>query len=129
MEPIAIDLLRHNRIIAGGTLEFLFVSLMQWAKRQGYQRFNLGLAGPADLEIMLELPPNPNIPQTVDEHMRRFYGYKGSAAFKQLFNPTWSPRYLAYPGTASLKATCQAINHLVGDEGSAIELRRLEADR
>ncbi len=127
-EEISFDLLRHNRIIAGGTLEFLLVSLLQWAKQQGYQRFNLGLAGPADLEILLELPPNPNIPPTVDEHMRRFYSYKGSAAFKQLFNPTWSPRYLAYASTVSLKATCQAISRLVGDEGGVIELSKLRSD-
>ncbi len=33
---VTIDLMRHRREIENGTMEFLFVSLFQWARDQGY---------------------------------------------------------------------------------------------
>jgi lysylphosphatidylglycerol synthetase-like protein (DUF2156 family) len=37
---------------------------------------------------------------------------KGSYAFKQRFNPSWLPRYLAYPSGVSLRALWSAITRL-----------------
>jgi phosphatidylglycerol lysyltransferase len=45
----------------------------------------------------------------VYEHVNQFYNFKGLHAFKSKFDPTWSPRYLVYPSTASLPAVTIAI--------------------
>ncbi len=34
-------------------------------------------------------------------HGERFYNFRGLRAYKEKFDPTWMPRYLAYPGGVS----------------------------
>ena len=97
-----IDLMRHRKEIENGTMEFLFVSLIQWAKAQGYQGFNLGLSG---LSGVGEKPGDPIIEQGMHfiyEHVNQFYNFKGLHAFKEKFRPRWEPRYIIFPGTTSL---------------------------
>ena len=36
------------------------------------------------------------------ENVSQFYNFKGLHAFKEKFNPEWSPRYLIYGGAANL---------------------------
>ena len=43
------------------------------------------------------------------EHSQRFYNFKGLHGFKCKFHPHWSPRYLIYPGPASLFAVVMAV--------------------
>ena len=102
VNEITIDLMRHRQEIENGTMEFLFVSLFQWAKDQGYQTFNLGLSG---LSGVGEQPGDPAIERVlhwVYEHVNQFYNFKGLHAFKEKFHPDWSRRYLIYPGAANL---------------------------
>ncbi|RJP48398.1 MAG: DUF2156 domain-containing protein [Anaerolineaceae bacterium] len=40
----AVDLMRHCSYSEKGIMDFLFVSLFQWAKEQGFSSFNLGLS-------------------------------------------------------------------------------------
>lgn len=44
INEITIDLMRHQAEIENGTMDFLFISMFQHFKEQGYDRFNLGLA-------------------------------------------------------------------------------------
>jgi phosphatidylglycerol lysyltransferase len=46
---------------------------------------------------------------SVYEHVNQFYNFKGLHAFKEKFQPDWSPRYVIYPGTASLPTTWLAV--------------------
>ena len=41
---------------------------------------------------------------------RQFYNFQGLHKFKEKFQPRWSPRYLVYPGPASLPAVVLALN-------------------
>src|SRR5690606_20608116 len=47
---LSIDLMRHDRDIPYGTMDFLFVRLIQWGAAQGYRWFTLGLAPLSGLE-------------------------------------------------------------------------------
>ncbi len=44
INEITVDLMRHRAEIENGTMDFLFVSMFQHFKEQGYDGFNLGLA-------------------------------------------------------------------------------------
>jgi phosphatidylglycerol lysyltransferase len=46
----------------------------------------------------------------------QFYNFKGLHEFKAKFDPTWSPRYLIYPGAANLPAVTIAL--LRADSGT-----------
>jgi phosphatidylglycerol lysyltransferase len=106
---ITIDLMRHRREIEPGTMDFLFVELFSWAKENGYAAFNLGLSALAGIG---EHPDDPMIERTLHyiyQHINQFYNFKGLHDFKEKFRPTWSPRYLIYPDTASLAAAWLAV--------------------
>jgi phosphatidylglycerol lysyltransferase len=109
---ITLDLMRRRSNIENGTMEFLFVSLFEWAKTQGYDTFNLGLS---PLWGVGEHPDDPKTEQAlryIYDHMNQFYNFKGLHAFKEKFHPHWSPRYLVYPGPASLPAIAFALNRI-----------------
>ena len=106
---ITVDLMRY---IQGehGIMDFMFVSLFEWATREGYSSFNLGLSA---LSGVGEHPEDPNIERTLHyifEHVNHFYNFKGLHAFKAKFHPAWSPRYLVYPNAAALPAIALGLN-------------------
>jgi phosphatidylglycerol lysyltransferase len=115
---VSIDLMRHRRQAEKGQMDFLFVSLIEWAKERGYATFNLGLSGLAGIG---ENPTDPAIERAlhyVYEHVNQFYNFKGLHEFKAKFDPIWSPRYLIYPSVASLPAV--AIAMIRADSGTEI---------
>ncbi len=115
---ISIDLMRHRQQAEKGQMDFLFVSLIEWAKEQGYTTFNMGLSGLAGIG---ENPSDPAIERAlhyVYEHVNQFYNFKGLHEFKAKFDPSWSPRYLVYPNVASLPAVTIAM--IRADSGTDI---------
>jgi phosphatidylglycerol lysyltransferase len=109
LSEISIDLMRHRRESENGLMDFLFVSLLQWARAQGYATFNLGLSALAGIGESPEDPALERALRYIYEHVSRFYNFKGLHAFKEKFHPQWSPRYLVYPGAASLPAVVLAL--------------------
>jgi len=100
----AVDLMRHRSYSEKGIMDFLFVSLFQWAKEKGFSSFNLGLSAFSGVG---EDPKDPAPQRTLNfiyKNVNRFYNFKGLHAFKEKFHPTWSPRYLVYPGAVNLPA-------------------------
>jgi phosphatidylglycerol lysyltransferase len=99
---LTIDLMRRYREVESGTMEFLFASMLAWARDQGYEAFSLGLSAMVGVG---EKPDDPRMEQTLRalaEYVSRFYNFRGLHDFKEKFNPRWEPRYLAYLGPASL---------------------------
>jgi phosphatidylglycerol lysyltransferase len=99
-----IDLMRRRGDTERGTMDFLFVALFQWAKEQGYATFNLGLSALSGVGERADDPAVERALHYIYEHVNQFYSYKGLHDFKAKFDPQWSPRYLIYPGPASLPA-------------------------
>jgi phosphatidylglycerol lysyltransferase len=109
LNEITIDLMRHKRQVVSGTMDFLFVSLLHWAREQGYATFNLGLSA---LSGVGEKPGDPALERALNfvyEHVNRFYNFKGLHEFKEKFHPTWSPRYLIYPRLMDLAVVWLAV--------------------
>jgi len=106
---ITIELMRHVRNTDNGTMDFLFIRLFEWAKEQGYASFNMGLSSLAGVGTRSEDPVVERALHFIYEHMDEPYDFRGLFNYKNKFHPTWSPRYLAYPGPASLPAVAVAI--------------------
>jgi len=100
----AVDLMRHRSFSEKGIMDFLFVSLFQWAKEQGFTSFNLGLSTFSGIGENPKDPAHQRTLHFIYENVNRFYNFKGLHAFKEKFHPTWSPRYLIYPGAVNLPA-------------------------
>ncbi len=118
LNEASIDLMRHRRDAPPGTMDFLFVSLIEWARAKAYDSFNLGLSSLAGVG---EEPHDPALEKAlhfVYEHVNSFYNFKGLHSFKAKFEPRWSPRYLIYPGAASLPAILTGL--VQADSGSGL---------
>ncbi len=114
---VAVDLMRYRQHGESGLMDFLFVSLFQWAHEQGYATFNLGLSA---LSGVGEHSDDPIIERAVNfiyQNVNRIYNFRGLHSFKEKFHPVWAPRYLAYPGASALPAISVALFRAsLGDE-------------
>ncbi len=109
---ISIDLMRRQREVESGTMEFLFVSFFQWAKEQGHATFNLGLSALSGVGKQTDDPMLERAIYYIYNHINQFYNFKGLHEFKEKFHPEWSPRYLIYPGVSSLPRILTALARL-----------------
>jgi len=94
---LSVDLMRHLSDAPYGTMDFLFVSLMQWGAAEGFESFNLGLAPLSGLVDAREAPFWSRAAAIMFRHGEWLYGFSGLRAFKEKFGPTWVPRYIAVP--------------------------------
>jgi len=121
---LSVDLMRRRPQVENGTMEFLFVSIFEWAKAQGYDTFNLGLSPLAGVGEHSTDPAVERAFHFIYEHVNQFYNFKGLHGFKQKFHPDWSPRYLVYPGPASLPGVAITLNRAsAGDDFAWIYLK------
>ncbi|MGE7370764.1 bifunctional lysylphosphatidylglycerol flippase/synthetase MprF [Neorhizobium sp. NPDC001467] len=93
-----VDIMRFAPDAPKGSMDFLFVSLLEQLKSDGYQVFNLGMAPLSGMSKREIAPVWDRIGGTMFEHGERFYNFKGLRAFKSKFHPRWQPRYLAVSG-------------------------------
>jgi phosphatidylglycerol lysyltransferase len=114
---VAIDLMRHRAQADRSTMDFLFVSLILWAREHGYDGFDLGLSALSGVGQRSGDPAVERALHFIFEHITRFYNFKGLHTFKNKFQPEWSPRYLAYPGPASLPIVVNTL--LRADSGAS----------
>ncbi|WEX87540.1 bifunctional lysylphosphatidylglycerol flippase/synthetase MprF [Sinorhizobium garamanticum] len=97
-EEGSIDLMRFSPDAPKGSMDFLFVQLMEYLKAQGYRRFNLGMAPLSGMSSRQIAPVWDRAGRVFFEHGERFYNFKGLRAFKSKFHPRWQPRYLVASG-------------------------------
>jgi phosphatidylglycerol lysyltransferase len=102
-EELTVDLIRYLPGEAPrDVMDYLFINLMLWGKQEGYKVFNLGMAPLSGLDrYPLELLWN-RIGAFIFHRAEYFYNFQGVRAYKNKFNPTWKPRYLAFSGRLSL---------------------------
>jgi phosphatidylglycerol lysyltransferase len=93
----SIDLMRHRPEVPAGVMEYLLIELILWAKAEGFERFNLRMAPLSGLGEHRLAPLWHKVGRLVASRGSRFYGFEGLRAFKQKFDPVWTPRYLAAP--------------------------------
>ncbi len=96
-EEIGIDLMRHADAAPSGTMDFLFVRLMQESRAQGYRWFDLGMAPLSGVGGQAWARHNERLIRMIYEYGDAFYHYKGLRHYKEKFNPHWRSLYLAYP--------------------------------
>lgn len=93
----SIDLMRHVTDAPGGTMDFLFVRLMEYGRDQGYAYFNLGMAPLAGVGETPYAFRSERLASLAYKYGNRLYNYKGLRRYKDKFSPEWRGAYLAYP--------------------------------
>ncbi|MCK7500296.1 MAG: phosphatidylglycerol lysyltransferase domain-containing protein [Comamonadaceae bacterium] len=113
-QELSVDLMRHRPDAPPGVMDFLFTELMLWGAREGYGRFNLGMAPLAGLEAHALAPLWHRLGNVIYRHGEHFYNFQGLRAFKEKFEPQWQPRYLAGPGGVALPGVLLDVAALIG---------------
>ncbi|TAU28071.1 bifunctional lysylphosphatidylglycerol flippase/synthetase MprF [Rhizobium ruizarguesonis] len=109
-----IDLMRFSPDAPKGSMDFLFVQIMEYLREQGFTHFNLGMAPLSGMSKREAAPVWDRIGSTVFEHGERFYNFKGLRAFKSKFHPHWQPRYLAVSGGGNPMIALMDATFLIG---------------
>lgn len=111
----SIDLMRHVEDAPRGTMDFLFVELMLWARERGFAWFNLGMAPLSGLADHRLAPFWHKVGRQIAQRGGAYYGFEGLRTFKSKFDPVWTPRYLAAPPSGLAAALLDA-TRLIGRE-------------
>jgi phosphatidylglycerol lysyltransferase len=99
---ISVDLMRYLKATPNGTMDQLFICLLEWAKSQGYARFNLGMAPLSSVGQSQSAIKEEKLARILFQYGGSWYGFVGLRRYKEKFSPEWEPRYLAYPASVSL---------------------------
>lgn len=110
----SIDLMRHRDDVPSGTMDFLFVNLIGWAKARGYARFSMGMAPLSGIEDRRLAPAWAKAAGLIFRHGERFYGFRGLRAYKEKFAPEWAPRYIAGPHGLGMVQALRDLSRLIG---------------
>jgi phosphatidylglycerol lysyltransferase len=111
---LSVDLMRHLPAAPPATMDFLFLELIQLARREGYHHFNLGLAPLSGVQGGMLAPSWARLARLAFSMDSWGYNFAGLRRFKEKFAPQWQPRYIAAPaGLPGLRALIDLIR-LVG---------------
>jgi phosphatidylglycerol lysyltransferase len=110
---LSIDLMRHNPAEPGFVMDALFAHLLLWGHSAGFAWFSLGAAPLSGLDDHALGSAWNRIGGFIYEHGERFYRFEGLRAFKQKFDPEWTPVYLASPGGFAVAQVLYEVNGLI----------------
>jgi phosphatidylglycerol lysyltransferase len=112
-EELSIDLMRYHQTAPRNVMEALCVHIMVWGRDQGYRRFVLGMAPLSGFEASPVASLWHRVGSFLYEHSGQVYNFQGLRAYKEKFNPTWAPHYLAYPGGFRLPRIMTDVSALI----------------
>lgn len=109
-----VDLMRFGPQAPKGTMDFLFVNILDYLRTEGFRQFNLGMAPLSGMARREAAPVWDRVGGALFEHGERFYNFKGLRAFKSKFHPRWEPRYLAVSNGTGAALALMDVTFLIG---------------
>ena len=95
-------------------MDFIFLSLFEWAKEEGYKNFNLGMAPLSKVGLSKFSFLSERIAAQIYLHGHLFYHFQGLRKFKEKYAGSWESKYLAYRRKSSLTLTMAQVTLLIG---------------
>jgi phosphatidylglycerol lysyltransferase len=94
----SLDLMRYRQDAAKNAMDYLFVELLLWGRAQGYGAFDFGMAPLAGLNDHPLAPMASRVGRLLFERAEALYNFQGLRRYKDKYDPSWQPRYIAAPG-------------------------------
>ena len=91
-----VDLIRHRRGAPNGTMDYLFGKLFLHSKKQGFKRFNLGMAPMSGFHETEQASPEERAVHYFFQRMNFIFSYEGLSHYKAKFANAWEPQYVIY---------------------------------
>ncbi len=102
---LSVDMMRYFPGIDLNVMEYLFIKLMLWGKDNGFISFDLGMAPLSGLHNRTLAPLWHKLGSVVFQYGSPIHKLQGLRKYKEKFNPTWQPMYIASPGGLMLPET------------------------
>ena len=112
-ERISIDLMRFKPDARSGTMDFIFLSLFEWAKGEGYRVFNIGMSPLSNVGHSKYSFVSEKIAAQIFLHGHYFYHFKGLKNFKDKYADSWESKYVGYRKKTNLSFTMAQITLLI----------------
>ncbi|SEP69640.1 phosphatidylglycerol lysyltransferase [Faunimonas pinastri] len=112
-EELSIDMMRYLPGRSSVLMDALFAQLLLWGKAEGYRWFNLGAAPLAGLSNHPLASTWNRVGTLLYRRGEDFYRFEGLKAFKQKFDPVWTPQYIACPGGLVIPQVLMDVTALV----------------
>ena len=119
-EELSADLMRFDANVSKVLMDGLFVHMMLYGRSQGYAYFNLGAAPLAGLADHPLASTWARLGTYIFRHGENFYHFEGLRAFKQKFDPVWTPQYLACPRGLAIPQVLLDVNRLISGPPSSL---------
>ncbi|RTR29111.1 DUF2156 domain-containing protein [Robertmurraya yapensis] len=97
---MTIDLMRKYADSPHGTMDVLFIHILQWAKNDGYHTCSLGMTPLSNVGNCKHSFTGEKIIRFAYLYGNSMYNFKGLKEFKSKFTSNWEPKYLAYKKTS-----------------------------
>jgi phosphatidylglycerol lysyltransferase len=101
-EEVSVDLMRQIPGAPNGVMDYMFINLILWSQSRGKRWFNLGMAPLSGLEDRALGTLWNRVGSLAYRFGENFYNFQGLRQYKEKFDPTWEPMYLASPGGLAL---------------------------
>ena len=105
--------MRYGNDSPGGLMDFLFAGIIQWAQKNDYKTFDLGMAPFSGLPDKTLAPVWNRLGAALFRNGENFYNFQGLRKYKDKFNPCWEPRYIALQGGITLPGTLMDLTSLI----------------
>jgi phosphatidylglycerol lysyltransferase len=112
-EELSVDLMRFGPDAPRSSMDYLFIELMLWGRREGFRWFNLGMAPLSGLESHPLAPAWHRVGNFIFRHGEHFYNFDGLRRYKLKYDPVWEPRYLVARGGIALPRVLVDVSVLI----------------
>ena len=92
-----VDLMRHNKNMPNGAMDYLFIGLMKELCEQSYKELDMGMVAFSDIGEKKDSPFEEKAMKWASQKFSTL-SFKGLKKYKSKFEPEWQNRYLAYIG-------------------------------
>ncbi|GEK29375.1 bifunctional lysylphosphatidylglycerol flippase/synthetase MprF [Furfurilactobacillus siliginis] len=109
----SIDLMRYGKDAPSGTMDVMFIHLLQHNAEVGSENFNMGMAPLSNVGVSRFSFIEERLAHLIYEYGYRFYGFQGLRNYKEKYVNSWHPKYIAYRRRSSLVFTMMQITLVV----------------
>lgn len=106
---LAVDLMRFKDDAPKGTMDVMFVKIINYAKEQGYATFNMGMSPLAEVGLQRDAFLREKIGNLIYRFGTPIYSFDGLRRYKSKFATTWQPLYISYSRKSNILLTFLAL--------------------
>jgi len=116
-KQLVIDLMRHMDNAPNGVMDYLFVKLFFYLKKQGYHSVSLGLAPMSGFNLDEKPKKIEKIAHLISTKINFIFNFRGLKKYKAKFADIWEPHYLVYENNLDILNILRAHIALINGKG------------